>query len=226
MFFYVVLALSLLVYRRRAVWLAAGLVVATVAICNLVGDYSVYTRFYARDISMEFVIGLASYYVCRAFPERTAIRIRLPMLLLLVASALGLAIFQGFVLHNVIPRSITLGGMSFLLVTSASLLSQGGWDTNAAWVVVIGDASYILYLIHPYCEYFISRVIAKRVPWLDIASGPGMLFTVSLVVITAVALHLMFERPMIAFLNRKFGGRRKSAEFATKEQARLVPANT
>jgi peptidoglycan/LPS O-acetylase OafA/YrhL len=135
------------------------------------------------------------------------------MLLMLIASAVGLVLYQGLAQH-IDYRVVSFGGLAFLLITSASLLSQGGWDTNAAWLVLIGDASYVLYLIHPYCEFFLSRIAAQKIPWLVISSGPGMLVAVSLVVLVAVLLHLKLERPAIAFLNRNFGGKRKSAEFS------------
>jgi exopolysaccharide production protein ExoZ len=214
MFFYVVLGISLLVYRRGAVWLAGALILLTIVICSQLDDRSVFARFYARDISAEFVLGMISYYLCRAVPERLAVRMRLPMLVLLIASMLGLVLFEGLVPHLDVPRSLTLGGLSFLLITSGALLSRGGWDTNVAAAVLVGDASYILYLIHPYGEFLLSRVIARHVPWLNIASGPGMLVTVALVVLAAIAVHVSVERPTIAFLNRNFGGKRKSAEFA------------
>jgi exopolysaccharide production protein ExoZ len=215
MFFYVVLGISLLIYRRGAVWLAGGLIILTIVICRPFDDRSVVAQFYSRDISLEFVLGLISYYLCLAIPERLAVRMRLPMLVLLVASMVGLVLFEGLGPHIEAPRFLTTGGLSFLLITSAALLSRGGWDTNVAAAVLVGDASYILYLIHPYCEFFLSRVIAKHAPWLNIASGPGMLVAVGLVVLVAIAVHVKLERPTIAFLNRNFGGKRKSAEFAT-----------
>lgn len=213
MFFYIVLGVSLLIYRRGAVWLAGAFIVLTIVICRQLADDSVIARFFARDISAEFVLGLISYYLCRAVPERLAVRMRLPMLVLLIASMLGLVLFEGLVPHIDGPRTLTFGGLSFLLVTSGALLSRGGWDTNATSAVLVGDASYILYLLHPYCEFFISRVIGRYIPWLNIASGPGMLVTVALVVLAAIAVHVKLERPTIAFLNRNFGGTRKSAEF-------------
>jgi peptidoglycan/LPS O-acetylase OafA/YrhL len=127
---------------------------------------------------------------------------------------LALVLLEGMGANPDLPRFLAVGGPAFLLVASAALLSRAGWDTEAAWVVLTGDASYILYLIHPYCEFFLARVLGKHVHWFDIASGPGMLITVSLVVLVAIAIHLKMERPTIAFLNRRFGGRRKSAEFA------------
>ncbi len=207
MFFYVLLALSLLVYRRRAVWIAGSAVVIIVFICSHLANPSVFAEFYGRDISLEFVLGMISYGLCRTMPERIAVRLRVCMLLMLIASAVGLVLYQGLAQH-IDYRVVSFGGLAFLLITSASLLSQGGWDTNAAWLVLIGDASYVLYLIHPYCEFFLSRIAAQKIPWLVISSGPGML------VLVAVLLHLKLERPAIAFLNRNFGGKRKSAEFS------------
>jgi exopolysaccharide production protein ExoZ len=213
MFFYVLLSLSLLAYRRYAVWLAGIAVVVIVVVCSHFANRSIFAEFYGRDISLEFVLGLLSYRLCRAIPERTAVRLRLPMLVAMIASAVGLVLCQGLVAH-VEPRSVFFGGLSFILITSASLLSQGGWDTKAAWIVLIGDASYVLYLIHPYCEYFLSRVVSKKLPWLDFKGGAGILVSVALVVVVAVVLHVKLERPTVAFLNRKFGGKRKSAEFS------------
>ncbi len=213
MFFYLLLAMSLLVYRRGAAWLAGSAVVLIVLLCSHFKNQSDLAEFYGRDISLEFVLGLLAYHLCRAVPERLAVRLRVWMLLLMIASAVGLVVVQGLVPH-IDLRVLYFGGLSFLLITSASLLSQGGWDTNAAWIVLIGDASYVLYLIHPYCEYFLSRIVAKKIPALDITKGPGMLLAVGLVVVLAVALHLALERPTVAFLNRNLGGRRKSTEFA------------
>ena len=214
MFFYVVLGISLIVYRRGAVWLTSALIVLTVIICSHFDERSAIARFYSRDISLEFILGLLSYYLCQAVPERLAVRMRLPLLVVLIASMLGLVLFEGLAIHVAAPRFLTTGGMSFLLVSSGALLSRAGWDSNAAWAVLAGDASYILYLIHPYCEFFISRVIGRYFSWLNIASAPGMLLTVTLVVLVAIVVHVKLERPTVAFLNRHFGGKRKSAEFA------------
>jgi exopolysaccharide production protein ExoZ len=221
MFFYLVLGLSLLIYRRRAVWLAAGIIIVTIVICSQFADQSVIARFYARDVSLEFIFGLISFHVCRAVSEPRALRMRVPMLVLLIASMVGLVIYQGVLPHMDVPRSIPLGGLSFLLVTSAALLSESGWDTNAAFVVLVGDASYILYLIHPYVEYLIGRVIAKHVPWLANDTAQGMVLAVGATVIVAILLHVKLERPTIAFLNKHFGGRRKSAEFSTPPGSEL-----
>ncbi len=213
MYFYAVLAISLLVFHRRALWLASGVIVAITFVCARFGGHSI-ASFYGKDISLEFVLGILVFFLCRAVPEKVAQRFRFPILFLLTASILMLILIQSVIPQLHLPRSLVQGGPSFLLVGSASLLSQAGWDTKVRWLVLIGDASYILYLIHTYCEYLIDRVFARHILWLNSDRAPGYVLSLTLVVLVAVLLHVWLERPAVAFLNRTLGGRRKSVEFA------------
>jgi peptidoglycan/LPS O-acetylase OafA/YrhL len=218
MFFYLALALGLLIYKRRPVWIGAAIVLATMLACLPLAAHSVLAQFYARDISVEFVLGILSYYLCRAVSATTARRLRLPALAVCVVSAILLIATQAIFPSDIFPfnssRVLTLGTLSFLLITTASLLSQAGWDTSISWLVLIGDASYILYLIHPYCEYTLDRVLAPHLHWLKRETASGALAGVSLSILLAVVLHLYCERPTVRVLMRRFGGKRKSTEFA------------
>ena len=82
----------------------------------------------------------------------------------------------------------------FLLVLSSALLSKGGWDTSLGAVILIGDASYILYLLHPYCLYFIGRILAPHLKLLDITRLPGALFASVVAALVAVWAHLNWNR--------------------------------
>jgi peptidoglycan/LPS O-acetylase OafA/YrhL len=219
MFFYLALAIGLLFHKRYSAWIGAAIVLATMLACKPLAAHSVLAQFYSRDISIEFVLGILSYYLCRAIPAHTARRLRLPALAVCLASALLLIATQAIFPRDVFPfnssRVLTLGTLSFLLVTWASLLSQADWDTRIPVLVLIGDASYILYLIHPYCEYTLDRVFARRLHWLKLNTASGAFAGVALSILLAVVLHLYCERPTVRFLNRRFGGKRKSTEFAT-----------
>jgi peptidoglycan/LPS O-acetylase OafA/YrhL len=94
------------------------------------------------------------------------------------------------------------------------VLSQAEWDTHLASLVLVGDASYILYLIHPYCEYSLDRLFASHFHWLKRESATGAFIGVSVSIVLAVVVHLYGERPTVRFLNSNFGGKRKSTEFA------------
>jgi exopolysaccharide production protein ExoZ len=140
-------------------------------------------------------------------------------LVICIASALLLIAAQGIFPPSFVSfsgsRIPVLGMLSFCLVTTASLLSQAGWDTRLASLVLIGDASYILYLVHPYCEYSLDRAFGSRLHWVKSATPTGALLGVSASILLAVLIHLYGERPVVRYLNRSFGGKRKSIEFAT-----------
>lgn len=219
MFFYLALAIGLLLHKRHAAWIGAAIVLATMLVCTPLAGSSVLAEFYSRIISVEFLLGILSYYFCRSISDARARSLRVPALAVCILSALLLIVVQGIVPKEALlfssARLLTLGALSFLLVSSASLLSQGGWDTNIALLVLIGDASYILYLIHPYCEYSLDRLFGFRLHWLRRDTASGAFVGVSISILLAIVLHLYCERPTVRFLNRNFGGKRKSTEFVT-----------
>jgi exopolysaccharide production protein ExoZ len=228
MFFYCALAIGLLLNKRMLtkrlssrispVWIGALLVALVSIACHPFAAHSIPADFYARDIVFEFILGVLSYALCRAIPTRTAVRLRLPALFLTFASALLLIAIQA-----ILPqpgyfygmRLLSLGLPSFLLVTSASLLSQADWDARLTSLVLIGDASYILYLLHPFCEYALDRALGPHHHWLRSNTASGAAVGVTTSIGLAVLIHLYAERPTVRFLNRRFGGKRKSTEFAT-----------
>jgi exopolysaccharide production protein ExoZ len=218
MFFYLALALGLLLHKRFGVWIGAGIVLATILACAPFATHSVLARFYGYDISLEFLLGIVSFYVCRAISDTQARKLRVPALAVCFAAAALLVVLQGVLSKADIPfnssRVPSFGVPAFLLITGASLLSQGGWDTKLTSLVLIGDASYILYLVHPYCEYSLDRFFGSRFHWLRRATLTGALIGVTLSIVVSILLHLYAERPTLRFLNRNFGGKRNSIEFA------------
>jgi exopolysaccharide production protein ExoZ len=218
MFFYVALALGLLLHKRLGIWIGAVIVATTVLVCTPFASHSVQAEFYSRLTSLEFPLGILSYYFCRALSDAQARNLRLPALVLCIASGAGLILMQGllFGAQTKFPPSFVplFGVLAFLLVTSASLLALGGWDIHLSSLVLIGDASYILYLIHPYCEYSLDRFFGSRHSWLRSATPTGAFIGVAMSILVAALLHVYAERPTLRFLNRRFGGQRKSMEFA------------
>jgi len=214
MYFYLALAVGLLIHKKWASWVGAGLVVATMLACLPFAGTSVVAKFYSRDLVLEFLLGIVSYYICRAVPDATAKRWRGVALAVCLASGFWLIAVQGWLPEMHVTRVLTLGIAALLLVTSASLLSQSGWDTRLGWLVLIGDASYVLYLIHPYCEYSLDRFFGARLHWLKSQTVTGMLIGVGSSLLLAIVVHLYGERPVVKILNRRFGGKRRSTEFA------------
>jgi exopolysaccharide production protein ExoZ len=217
MFFYLALTGGLLISRRKAAWMDSGLVLATMLVCMPLAGQSVVAKFYSNTMSIEFLLGILCYYLCRAISTQTAEKQRVPALISCCVCSLAMIAAEGFFPKFVIgpPRLLTLAIPAFLLVTSASLLSQSGWDTKLGLPVLIGDASYILYLVHPYSEDGLSRVLGRRFHFLTSESVTGPIIAIIFSVLLAILIHVYAERPTVRFLNRRFGGARKSVEFST-----------
>ncbi len=93
------------------------------------------------------------------------------------------------------------------------VVQGGGRYAGAKLLVVLGDASYVIYIIHTYILDGFDRVVAKRLPALAIHTGLGCVVSVTLVAALSVGIYLWAEQPVVDWLSGKFGTRRiKRAE--------------
>jgi exopolysaccharide production protein ExoZ len=203
MFFYVVIGLSLLVYKRRALVVTSLFIVAVVAACTPYRLESTLAEFYAKPVALEFIIGMAAYHVCTQVPGPFVARYKI----LLSFAACGGILAQiwmeeAWLTPPALMRAAAFGGASFMVVLSLALLSRAGLDVRWKWIVAVGDASYALYIIHPYIEYA-QAILLRHVSWLGLQEVAGLLLSLSTAVLSSIVLHRKFERPITNFLSRK-----------------------
>ena len=209
MFFYLVLWLGLLLKPRRALLLSSIVVIAAHYGAILLHGHGAFSAFFSESFILNFPLGILCYEAARRVPEQKARSWRWASVCVLLGCIAGLVYLQlirphvGHALEGALYNTLCT-----LLVFATSLLSQGGWDTRWAPAILIGDASYVLYLTHPYCEYFLQRVMR-----LHIDRPLGCLLAVAISVAVGIVLHIYAERPLLNVLNERFGGHRKSAEF-------------
>lgn len=219
MFFYLTISAGLLLVPRRPLLFASAAVLSVTALCHNLPVRGALADFYGDKIMVEFVLGILAYEIARRVPADFARRTRPASLLVLLLSLFGIAFLQAAMPVRVPFHWEAVELLSMAVVLSASLLSQGGWDTDLAGLVLIGDASYILYLVHPYIENLLDRIVAQRMPMLSIASPLGAAVAVTLSVLIAILVHLRVEKPSVAWLNQRVGGRRRSTEFRAEQAA-------
>ena len=108
-----------------------------------------------------------------------------------------------------LPRPLAYGLPATLLVASAALASperrRSAENPLIRWGVVLGDASYALYLLHP----FVIRALRELVTRTAIAAqiGPWGFVMVSILcaAAAAVCVNRVFERPMTRASRRLLG---------------------
>ncbi|HEY7057251.1 MAG TPA: acyltransferase [Vicinamibacterales bacterium] len=208
MYFYVTFAAALAIAPRRAPLLCSLGIVTTAVLIRLSGLGYPAVRFYARPLVFEFVYGVCAYSLFVAaerhigwYAERPRVRWGLWFAALAAAVSIGIEeAYGGFGL----PRFVVAGLPAFVLVLAALLLERL-YDVRARsnTVFIVGESSYILYLIHPYVIYGVLRTTISRGAVLPLPVTIGLVIALLLAsVAAAIAIHEWFEKPLLAALRR------------------------
>lgn len=197
MFFYACYALALLAPPK---W-GLRLLIAAFLLFSIAHPYlpEGILAFWSDPIILEFVAGVL---VAVVFVK--GIRIDRPFVApLLFLAGVALAI----ILPNFVPESVRLlrSGLPSLLMAVALILAP-----NRRWwggFVLIGDASYALYLSHPFTLNVVTGVWSKlhlppvgAIYWLGLVCGS---------LVTGAIIYIAVEKPIVTFLRRRFEPRRE-----------------
>jgi peptidoglycan/LPS O-acetylase OafA/YrhL len=216
MFFYALFALGLGAGLRGAVtWLVLALVglVTAGALVSLPLPFA----FWADPVVLEFALGaglgLARLEGLRlSNPARSVLAILGVGGLLLTALHLaGAGEVPGFM------RPVLAGLPALALVAAASLGPARSPDGLAAlpapvrWLSALGDASYALYLVHPFALRAGREALARlgSAPWAHALLYPwvSLAALTLLSVVAAFALHRLVERPLTRGLRARLATR-------------------
>jgi exopolysaccharide production protein ExoZ len=202
MLFYLVIAGSMLLVRARHATRFAALALAL--FCAYVaagGPASEVVVHMGQPIVLEFGLGVLASRLLEAGVAR-----RLPCVAWLVAAAVALAILLAAPLPATpagFGRVVWWGLPACMLIVAAVALDLRGWTIGNTTLARLGDASYSIYLLHPYVIGAANKIVGVH---LDAGTGSGMatvLATLAAVCACGCACHAWIERPMLAFLKRK-----------------------
>ncbi|GJD89796.1 hypothetical protein BHAOGJBA_3328 [Methylobacterium hispanicum] len=224
MFFYGVFALFIGFARGRAVLGVAGVLAALVLLGALVpaglpGPLGAAAFFWTRPILIEFALGMGLALLLRA-----SVRLSAPACGALVAAAVATLAWDpmgsghqalDWTTPNDVLRVVGWGVPAALLVAAAALgprwrrAGSGGLGTRLA--ARLGDASYALYLSHPFVIFGFRK--AWVAAGLHDRLGYWPMLAASLVLACAVALlfHHLVEKPLTTWLQARTAPRPAAA---------------
>jgi peptidoglycan/LPS O-acetylase OafA/YrhL len=197
MFFYAIFGLALVWRRGKAVAAVAGVLLVLVFLGEAVRPSAPAAKFWTNSIVIEFVFGMA---IAQAYLAGMRLNRALSLALIgagVVLLALDPTLWMSFAAH----RSIAWGVPAALIVAGAVLADPKVQPTPVVRLAVgLGDASYALYLTHPFAMRFMKIVWSK----LGLTSIAGTLPYVILALASAVCLAVMVyrfvERPILKAL--------------------------
>ncbi len=200
MFFYVTVGLSSLFIKKpsRALLFSAFFLLLLVVIRSVNILSSSYLLFYGHEIVIEFIFGIALYYItktCRVNLQNKKI--------IFICGILALVSFfiMGYFDYNKIyfSRTLLFGVPSFFVVLffilSENLISSKSMVHD--YFYRIGNASYVVYLAHPFIIFFIARLISPIFVGNLFYSVIELILKLSLVVLISNWIHEKIELPVV-----------------------------
>lgn len=215
MFFYVLFAAFVGLRRERAV-VTVGLILAAVVVLGAMTQPSAAAPFFwTRPIVLEFALGMGI-----ALLLRRGVTVSSGVRGLLLAGGLAILVsdpmrsaYQSIDWTTPNDGWRVLGwGMPAAFIVAAAVLGPQGrpsWLTQAG--VALGDASYALYLSHPFV------IFGVRKAWLMAGlkeTGALWLMVVTVLVVScvvALAVHWFLERPLTRLIQHLLVARRLPA---------------
>jgi exopolysaccharide production protein ExoZ len=214
MFFYALFGVALLLSIRWAPVIATLLLLVFGAAIRLSGTQSEVWLFYAKPIVLEFALGILVFYLINNAKVKAVLEAN-PVWgkrALLMAAACGAIVLPLQELYLRTERAISAGPPAFVVVLATILLErQYGITTKRRWAIVLGDASYVLYLIHPYVLYGLIRIFLNPAKMGLVANALAIVALPAAATIVAVGIHLAFECPVLAWLRIRLIKRPKAA---------------
>ena len=202
MYFYLLFGVALLFTIRWAPILASAFMALLAATVWLSGTTSEAVLFYAKPIIVEFALGILVYYLAQSERVKRLVLAR-PSQAKWVLIALGAVSAVALPLQELYQceRALGAGPPAFVLVLVVILLERQLHITvKQRWVIMLGDASYVLYLIHPYILYGLIRMLLDPSHMGTVSLALGVVLLPLAATLAAVAIHLVLERPVLTYL--------------------------
>jgi len=202
MFFYVVFAAFLARSRVGAVARVTMVLVALVALGAMLSPQAAPLKTWTQPIVLEFVLGMGIALTMRAgvtIPSWARAALAALALAVLFLDPMGSSL-QGekWITPNDFAR-VASWGLPAAAIMAAATLGGAAWRPAgrlAALAVLLGDASYALYLTHP----FVVAAAQKLGQKLHVAGGASawtlIAIELALCACVAIAVHLRLERPL------------------------------
>jgi peptidoglycan/LPS O-acetylase OafA/YrhL len=163
---------------------------------------------------LEFTLGILVFYLINNAKLKSVLEAH-PVLgkwALIVAVVCGLIVLPLQERYLTTERALSAGPPAFVVVLATILLErQYGMRTKQRWAIVLGDASYVLYLIHPYVLYGLIRIFLDPTRMGPVADAVAIVALTAAATAIAVAIHLALENPVLTWLRSRLIKRQKPA---------------
>ncbi|TMV19507.1 acyltransferase [Rhizobium sp. Td3] len=187
MLFYLLFAVVLSMSRKTGLMVLAGAFSALMVAAALAPPSMWLLRFWGNSIIGEFLLGILLAMIFMR-PARLTFFTSLALMVAGVTSAVCVYQTESYLY---LPRLLT-GGIPALLITSAIILGPNApASAPCKWLARAGDASYALYLTHPFATKLVAIVGIK----LGLPTILVFVAGIFCSIVVAATVYVLFEKP-------------------------------
>ena len=194
MFFYAAFAVGLLLRNERSGVVLTGLILAGfILLGRTAAPDAIALQFYGSPVSLEFLAGMILGVILGGPPPQPLCRTNPAWLLMAATAALCCRIVDPLVFTA--PGWILCGVPAVVLVLCALRLERGGWVVRHPVAVTLGNASFAIYLTHPFAIRVVHK-IAAFVPSAPYFSAVTIVSSFLTTIAVGIATYRWLERPL------------------------------
>lgn len=199
MLFYVAFGLAI-VNRRAGIVLMAVCLALGIAFMTLPPGGPLF-NFLAYPFHLQFLMGIAAArFVSRVRPPGARIIACLGATAFL---AVGLAENAGYFIMGDMTEHMLLGAASMVMIAGMVCAERDGNLRVGRMALLLGDASYVLYLLHLLVGTLIIRVLGAVGVLSLIPSVVALIIAILGCVAAALAVHLCVEAPTLEWIRQR-----------------------
>jgi exopolysaccharide production protein ExoZ len=187
MFFYLLFALALPLPKAVARVAVIAVLLALVLLGQKYAVYGTAFWFWSQPIILEFAIGMLIAVVWLRWGAP------LPLVGIILICA-GAALFLALVTLAPPEERLWKYGLPMALVLAGGLAFMGGSGPVSRFMGRLGDASYALYLLHPFVQKGVLLVFGATL--IDLSPWLHLIVTTGLAMLVSILVWQWFERPL------------------------------
>ena len=194
--FYILFSISLIFSKKNKLILSSVFIVLFLLFNSFLSDKYFISASYFDFIFFEFIFGMAAFVIWKKFKDKIPLNLfnHLIFLLFLFLTTFILNYFYAI-------RSISYGVPAFILLIYFLFFLN---DKRFPKIfVTLGDASYCIYLLHPYIVQSFYKIFEIGKHGLIIESFFTMIIAI-LVCLISILIYKLIELPINISLRKKF----------------------
>lgn len=200
-YFYLALSLFLIFTKKvKSILLCTTLLLIAVYVFQQFNYFTnYYLSIYGNPIVFEFIFGTMLHWVYKNY--KMQFNNKAALFLLGVISTLGFLVMVYFNFTQFEGNRLLLYGIPSFFITSFFVMSENRWRTDTLiyqWFYRFGNASYVIYLIHPFVMNVFLRLIHPLLKidnlWIAFIE---LVLSIFILCIISDFVHRKIEKPLL-----------------------------